>query len=131
MNDETTDRNEALIAAASRGDGAAVRMALEEGADANARDARGMTALMHAAKAGSHEAAGALLARGADAKAKGKYLGFTPIVFAVKSGSAEVVELLLNNSEGVDHDDARFALGVAELTRNSSVIELLKRALSK
>jgi ankyrin repeat protein len=131
MNNEMTDRDKALIAAAARGDGPAVRAALEEGADANARDATSMTALMHAAKAGSYEAAEALLARGAGVKAKGKYLGFTPIVFAVKSGSAEVVELLLNSREGVDHDDARFALGVAELTRNSSVIELLKRALSK
>ncbi len=129
MNDETKDRDEALIVAASRADGATVRRMLDEGADANARDASGMTALMHAAKAGSPEAAEALLARGADPRARGKYLGFTPIVFAVKAGSAEVVELLLNSREGLDHGDAKFALGVAELTRNPRVIELLKRAL--
>lgn len=131
MNDETKDRNEALMAAARRGDGAAVRAMLEEGADANARDAKGMTALMHAAGAGSAEAAEALLARGAEARAKGKYLGFTPIVFAVRAGSARVVELLLNSPEGIDRDDARFALGVAELTRNDGVIDLLRRAISK
>jgi len=69
----------------------------------------------------------ALLARGADAKARGKYLGYEPIVFAVKAGDAAMVELLLA-SAGFLPDDTKFALGVAKLVGNARVIELLEDA---
>jgi ankyrin repeat protein len=114
-----------LMNAAARGDTAAVIGLLAGGVDVNASDDRGMTALMHAVKAGHAETTRTLLYRGADAKAKGRFLGYEPIVFAVKAGDPVLVELLLASAE-FRAQDAKFALGVARLLGNERVIELLK-----
>jgi hypothetical protein len=54
-----------LIEAARRGDAITVERVLQQGADADVQDARGWTALHHAAAAGHAETAGCLLAYGA------------------------------------------------------------------
>jgi ankyrin repeat protein len=115
-----------LISAASRGDTRVVTDLLDAGADVDWRDERGMTALMHAVKGGHRETASALLDRGADAKARGKYLGYEAVVFAVKAGDADMLELLIKSAE-FHPADTNFALGVAKLLGNQRVIKLLTR----
>jgi len=65
-----TNRDQALIAAAARGDLGAVRSLLDGGASIAARDASRRTALIAAAYGGHLEVAEALIARDADVNAK-------------------------------------------------------------
>ncbi|VXB58983.1 Ankyrin repeats (3 copies) [Microbacterium sp. 8M] len=67
---EMTALNSRLFAAASDGDAAAVRAAIAEGADLEARGAGGMTPLIAATKGNRVEAALALIDAGADVNAK-------------------------------------------------------------
>ena len=66
----SAQRDQDLIAAAARGDLAAVRSLLDGGASITARDASARTALIAAAYGGHLEVAEALIARGADVNAK-------------------------------------------------------------
>src|SRR4051812_18710986 len=63
-------RDQALIAAAEKGDAAAVQQLLREGADVGARDGRGRSALLAATHGNRVEAARLLIAAGADVNAK-------------------------------------------------------------
>ena len=62
--------NEVLIAAATRGDAAAVRTLLANGADVNAKTSKGETALMLASAKGHLDVVKALLAAKADATSR-------------------------------------------------------------
>jgi ankyrin repeat protein len=88
--------NDRLLAAVTAGDSAAVGRILDDGADANARDPNGMTALMLAAGRGNAQVAGILLARGADALAVEPRAGNSVLHVACQGGSTEVVRLLLD-----------------------------------
>jgi hypothetical protein len=83
-----------LIDAAHAGDVGQVKALLAAGADANARNADGGTALMAAAGKGHLEVVQALLAARADANAKADK-GYTALTFAASSGHLKVVQALL------------------------------------
>lgn len=121
----------ALMDAASRGETDELIALLDEGADVNARDESGLTALMYAIKEGQKDSARALVERGADINAKGKYLGYSAIVLAAKRADVEIVEMLLSSKDKITSSEARFALGVAQLTGNSRVMELIKQSLDE
>ena len=80
---------------------AAVKDALNEGADVNYRSDNGKTVLMWAAKYGVTEGVKLLLAAGADVNAKDNY-GDTALVCAVRRGYKEVVRELLANGADVN-----------------------------
>jgi ankyrin repeat protein len=80
-------------AAARRGDTASIRARLAEGADVNARDRHGQTALMLAAQAGHADAVDALIVGGADLNVTAKYT-LTALMLAVVAGHAEVARRL-------------------------------------
>ncbi len=83
-----------LIAAAGRGDTDEVKRLIDSGADPNAGDARGRSALLHSVIAGHDGAARALLRRGAHvetADADGK----TALMWAADAGHMEIAALLL------------------------------------
>ena len=91
----------ALADAARRGDWAAVRTLLEEGADVDAREGDGSTALHWASYRDDREAAARLIRAGADVDAAND-LGVTPLWAACENGSSAMVEILLG--AGADPD---------------------------
>jgi uncharacterized protein len=80
-------------AAIKRGDIAAVRDQLQRGADVNALDRHGQTALMLAAHAGHHAVVESLLAHGADRNVTAKF-GLSALMLAVVAGHQHIASLL-------------------------------------
>ena len=86
--------------AAERGDLETVRSLLRQGADVNAAQGDGMSALHWAAMNDNAEMAGVLLYAGAQPRATTRLGGFTALHLAGKSGHADVIRVLLE--EGAD-----------------------------
>ena len=84
----------ALIAAAERGDSAAVQKLLREGASIGARDARGRTALLAATQADRVETARLLIVAGADVNATDA-IGDSPFLYAGAEGRNEILKMTL------------------------------------
>jgi ankyrin repeat protein len=84
-----------LFMACTNGNAATIEAMLKAGADANAVNGNGTTALMTAAASGSVDAVKLLLNRGADAKAKEHVHGQTALMFAAALNRHEVVALLM------------------------------------
>ena len=106
-------REQALVAeAAQQGDEGVVRAALEQGADVNAAQGDGMTALHWAALRGDAEVVRMLLAAGADVNATTRLNGHTPLLLAAEEGHAAVLTPLLQ--AGADAND-RTANGTSAL----------------
>jgi len=83
-----------LLLAAKSGDKERVRLLLENGANVNARDRYGWTALMWAVFKGYKEIVKLLLENGADVNVR-DFFGNTALKFAsMKIGCEEIVELL-------------------------------------
>lgn len=76
----------------AKGEGAA-KLLVIAGADVNARQANGMTALMSAVFNGQTDVAKALIEKGADVNASAK--GFTALRLAVERNNKDMVKLLL------------------------------------
>jgi ankyrin repeat protein len=87
----------ALFAAVQSSDLAAVRAALDAGADVNATGDYGMTALFYAADRGSEEIARLLLERGAEPNIVDTFYGSTPLFSALNAGNTAVALLLLEH----------------------------------
>lgn len=105
-----------LIEAVNAGQPARVRELLADGADANARDAYGATALMNAAHGGNLDVVEILLAAGAEVDAKDE-LGWTALMKAcfnadLDRGFPEIVARLL--AAGAD-PNARITYGIRPL----------------
>ena len=101
-----------LMTAAYRGDVSAMREIIAQGADVNATNRVGWTALHFAAGAtpirdqvyrGSPEAATLLLDKGADPNAAGR-LGHRPLMLAAMNGDGETAARPPRRSERADHD---------------------------
>ena len=78
-----------------RGDAEAVRILLRDGADANAAQGDGMTALHWAATNDNPVIASMLVYAGANAQATTRLGRYTPLHLAAKAGAAAVVSILL------------------------------------
>ncbi|MDQ3418385.1 MAG: ankyrin repeat domain-containing protein [Acidobacteriota bacterium] len=78
-----------------RGDAAAVRTLLKDGADVNAAQGDGMTALHWAARQGSIDTVRILLFAGGNVRATTRLGGYTPLLLASQSGHAPVIEALI------------------------------------
>ncbi|MEZ4416577.1 MAG: ankyrin repeat domain-containing protein [Gemmatimonadota bacterium] len=98
--------------AAERGDIEAVRALLREGADVNAAQGDGMTALHWSALSGRAELVSMLLYAGAEVEAATRLGSYTALHLAAQKGLAEVVGVLLD--AGAD-PDALTTTGVTPL----------------
>jgi uncharacterized protein len=87
--------------AAKRGDRAAVKTLLQQGADANAAHGDGMTALHWAATHGDAEMARMLVVAGARLEAVTRNGNYTPLHLAARVGSAPVLKTLLDAGANV------------------------------
>jgi uncharacterized protein len=88
--------------AAERGDVAAVKKAIAGGADVNAAQGDGMTALHWAADRGDTALANALLHAHANLKAVTRIGGYTPLQVASKAGNGDVVVALVKAGSDVN-----------------------------
>jgi uncharacterized protein len=88
------NRDAGLIDAARRGDAAALRKLIGEGASVQARDGRGTTALLAATHGNHVEAARLLIAAGADVNARDN-IEDTPFLYAGAEGRNEILKMTL------------------------------------
>jgi len=89
-------RNAAVVDAAMQKNVAAVRDLLKQGADVNAAQGDGMTALHWAASHGDLELSKMLLVAGANIRATTRINGYTPLFLAAREGNAAIVSALLD-----------------------------------
>jgi ankyrin repeat protein len=105
----------ALMTASLTGTPGALKALVAAGAEVNAVEpTRGQTALMYAAAEANGAAADLLVEFGAELDAKSKS-GFTPFLFAVRSGHIDTVRVLLNRGANVNDvaPDGTSALNMA------------------
>jgi ankyrin repeat protein len=75
---------------------------LQHGADVDARDGKGRTALIDAANRGLTEAVQILLDAGADIEAKTKLDGTTALMLAAHDNHLDIVQMLLNRNANIN-----------------------------
>jgi len=88
--------------AAMRGDAAKIRALLKQGADVNAAQGDGMTALHWSASKGDVDAARMLIYAGARVEAVTRNGNYTPLHLAAKAGNLSVVRALLDAGANVN-----------------------------
>ena len=118
--------NNELLSAASSGDTAAATRLLGEGADVDAKNNQGDTALLLAVKSGKIDTARLLIEKGANLEAKNN-VGETALIAACTSGHAEIAQLLVEKGAATDAGDDGGAtpLMYAGLGGNKAIIDLL------
>jgi uncharacterized protein len=123
------DQGQVLIEAAKQGDLTRVKDLLDKGADVNATDSKGATALWEAALGArskeSCEIARMLLNRGADPNAKDKN-GRTALMWASGHGPVELVTLFLD--KGAEANDG---VSLPEAVLNEHNLEVVKLLLDR
>ena len=118
----------ALLDAIRAGDLDEVKALLASGADPNAKDGEGWTALMLVTVKGHLDVARELLTAGADLHAENRK-GWTALRFAVSMDDAEALRLLLGAGADVNGLDAEGDTALMQAAREKSV-ESLKLLLS-
>ena len=114
--------------AANYGDLDKVKSLLEKGADVNAADERGVTALMNAAYYGHLDIIKLLLEKGADVNAKDVY-GYTPLILASGGGNLKAAKLILEYGADIDARDmyGKTACMNAVYSGKEEIVQLLQK----
>ena len=116
-----------LLNAAFKGHTETVKALLAEGADPNAEDDIGQSALIGAARNGHSDTVSVLLAAGANANARLRTTGWTALTLAAKNGHLDIVKALLENGAEPNIKDkfGRTALMWAAENGHSMVVKAL------
>jgi ankyrin repeat protein len=127
----TADPGEDLIAAATRGDDAAVQALLAKGAEVDAKDNGGMTPLMWASEEGHLDVVQALITNGADINAKTFENGMTPLMWASEEGHLDVAQALITKGADVNAKTIEKGDTALTLAKDADTRALLVRAGAK
>src|SRR5215510_3651753 len=92
---------DSIADAAMRGDRADVLAMIKRGADVNAPQGDGVTALHWAARHGDADLVTALVTAGANLRAETTFGGYTPLHLAAERGAAPIVKALLTAGAAV------------------------------
>ena len=141
---ETRRERMALFQSVESGDYAEVKRLVEAGANVNAQDRDGYTALMQASGRGHTEIAKLLIEAGADVNAHDIYVPSrggvdyelppsTPLMWASLGGHTEIVKLLIEAGADVNTTDngGHTALWFASIEGYADIVRLLKEAGAK
>ncbi|TDP85636.1 ankyrin repeat protein [Halanaerobium saccharolyticum] len=94
---DSSGRNAIYYAATYNTDSKIINLLVENGADVNSKNKKGLTPLMRASAFNNYEVVKALIDHGADINSKTES-GFTPILYAAKySNNPEVIDILVEN----------------------------------
>jgi hypothetical protein len=118
-----------LMAAAYADDDDVVSDLIQRGAELEAKDVDGYTALMYACNGGKIRPAELLLDAGADVNARDNQKS-TPIMFAAQHGHAEIVRRLIEHGAEIDArgDHGLTALGFARQNGHDQTVGVLEQA---
>jgi len=116
---------------ARRGDRESVRSLLREGADVNASQGDGMSALHWAAASGDAEMAEMLLRAGANLQSVTRIGHYTPLHVACQGGNAAVVELLLEAGADASSRTSPGGTTPLHLAASSGSAEAVRLLLSR
>lgn len=111
--------------AAMRGDKAAVRDLLKQGADVNGAQGDGMSALHWAAERGDAELADMLIYAGANIAAVTRIGQYTPLHLAAKSGSAALAKTLLKAGADVNARSTNSGVSPLHMAASSGSAEII------
>ena len=133
----TKEKNVQLVQSAERGNLTDVQDALNDGADVNAKNDIGFTALMRASYGGYTygsyaEIVKLLLDKGADVNIKTDK-GITALMEASSGGHAEVVKLLLAKGADINVKNSKgeTALMIVKDNGQTEIVDMLERAGAK
>jgi len=127
--DSDDDLDLALVEASHAGSTDIVSLLLDKGADVNAQDADGYTALSIASRNGHTEVVKLLLDKGADVNVQDAD-GDTALIWASRNGHTEVVKLLLDKGADINAKDkyGDTALILASRKGHTEIVKVLLNA---
>lgn len=127
------DVNQELIHAARAGDMSKVNSCLAKGADVNAKDSVGMTALGCASKSGHLSTVEALVAGGADINTHYDPFGASALITAAYFNRPEILKFLISNGADVNAKNysGQTALYFSKANDLTAIQQILKEAGAK
>jgi len=131
-NKEMRQLNEDLIAAVQMGNAKKARSLLDRGAEPNAKDRLGTTALHLAALWGHKDIVSMLIAQGADVNATDDER-WTPLHVAAMKGNAELLEVLMAHgaSQSIIDRKGKTPVDLAEENRRKEAVDFLRQYTGK